>query len=144
MALYSNSMTIVGSGGSALWAVQASANNNAAVMEIIITTLSLNNSTIHGLGRSANIPVILNGQRFVAEDESRKLSLAKSGNQFTIIPTVPVQFFRRVPMAGAIGVGMAWTFPRGIVLQAGGSALCLWGINTNFNNPVELACVIEE
>lgn len=44
-------------------------------------------------------------------------------------PTVPLVFLRRWNSAATIGVGVLWTFPRGLVIPVS-SSLVLWNITT--------------
>jgi hypothetical protein len=49
---------------------------------------------------------------------------------WSVAPTVPAQFFRRVSLPATAGAGVIWTFPRGLILAAAGTML-LWNLATN-------------
>jgi hypothetical protein len=45
-------------------------------------------------------------------------------------PTVPANFFKRIAFPATIGVGVIWTFPRGITIPVSNS-LVYWNLATN-------------
>ena len=100
-------------------------------------------ASVIGIGRSANTPTLTGGVAFLAEDEGRPTGLTQAAVAFGTAPTVPTQFFRRASLAGVIGVGIIYTFPRGIVLPAAGQAIVVWNITTN-SAVVDIDCVVDE
>ena len=146
MASYSHSTRFGGRASSEpQWGVLSPANNETAIVEFSITTLAPSAMTC-GLGRSANVPTLRNGKSFVADNEAHapQLSMAKAGTEFVVEPTVPAQFFRRFATPAQVGIGVAYTFPKGIILAAAGSALVLWNIAVSPSSTHELSCLIEE
>jgi hypothetical protein len=131
MAIYSLSLrTTVTTIAAASWAALSPATNEAAVMELRWVNGAATASVI-GIGRTANTPTLTGGVAFLAEDEGRPTGQTQAAVAFGTAPTVPTQFFRRASLAGVIGVGIIYTFPRGLVLAAAGAAICVWNITTN-------------
>ena len=62
---------------------------------------------------------------------------------FGTAPTVPTQFFRRFSLAALVGAAVVYTFPRGIVLPAGGQAIVAWNITAN-SAVVDIHAVVDE
>ena len=143
MAIYSLSQrTTVTTIAAASWAALSPATNEAAVMELRWVNGAATASVI-GIGRSANTPTLTSGVAFLPEDEGRPAGVTQAGVAFGTAPTVPTQFFRRASIAGVIGAGIVYTFPRGIVLAGGGSALVVWNITAN-SAVVDIDCVVDE
>jgi hypothetical protein len=143
MAIYSLAQrTTVTTIAAASWAALSPATNEAAVMEWGYINGAAT-ACVVGLGRTANTPTLTGGVAFLAEDEGRPTGLTQSAVAFGTAPTVPTQFFRRFSMAALVGAGIVYTFPRGIVLPAGGQAICAWNITAN-SAVVDLHCVVDE
>ena len=73
-----------------------------------------------GLGRTANTPTLTGGVAFLAEE-----------------------FFRRFSMAALVGAGIAYSFPWGITIPAGGQAMCAWNITAS-SAVVDIYAVVNE
>lgn len=143
MAIYSLAQrTTVTTIGAASWAALSPATNEAAVMEWGYFNGAAT-ACVVGFGRTANTPTLTGGVAFLAEDEGRPTGLTQSAVAFGTAPTVPTQFFRRFSLAALIGAAVVYTFPRGIVLPAGGQAICAWNITAN-SAVVDLHCVVDE
>lgn len=143
MAIYSLSQrTTVTTIAAASWAALSPATNEAAVMEWGYFNGAAT-ACVVGLGRTANVPTLTGGVAFLAEDEGRPTGLTQSAVAFGTAPTVPTQFFRRFSLAALIGAAVVYTFPRGIVLPAGGQAICAWNITAN-SAVVDIHCVVDE
>lgn len=143
MAIYSLSLrTTVTTIGAASWAALSPATNEAAVMELGYINGAAT-ACVVGIGRTANTPTLTGGVAFQAEDEGRPTGLTQAAVAFGTAPTVPTQFFRRFSMAALVGAGIVYTFPRGVVLPAGGQALCAWNITAN-SAVVDIHCVADE
>lgn len=143
MAIYSLAQrTTVTTIAAASWAALSPATNEAAVMEWGYFNGAAT-ACVVGLGRTANIPTLTGGVAFLAEDEGRPTGLTQSAVAFGTAPTVPAQFFRRFSLAALIGAAVVYTFPRGIVLPAGGQAICAWNI-TATSAVVDVHCVVDE
>lgn len=131
MAIYSLAQrTTVTTIAAASWACLSPATNEAAIMEWGYFNGAAT-ACVVGLGRSANVPTLTGGVAFLAEDVDRPTGLTQSAVAFGTAPTVPTQFFRRFSLAALVGAAVVYTFPRGIVLGAAGSALVAWNITAN-------------
>jgi len=63
----------------------------------------------------------------LAEDPNDATGGSRTALAWGSPPTIPLQFFRRFNIAGAIGAGVIATFPRGLVIAAAGTVI-LWNI----------------
>jgi len=143
MAIYSLSLrTTVTTIAAAAWAALSPSTNEAGVMELRYVNGAATASVI-GVGRSGNTPTLSAGTAFLAEDEGRTAGVTQAGVAFGTAPTVPANFFRRASIAAVIGVGIIYTFPRGLVLAAAGAGLVVWNITTN-SAVVDIDCVVDE
>jgi hypothetical protein len=131
MSLYGLSQrTTATAAASANWEVRSSATNKPRIMEVGISQVTAV-AGVYGFGRPAAIGVTpTTPQNFVAEsDASAPTSQSTAAVAWTTGPTVPANFNRRVACAATIGVGVIWTFPRGIDVAASNS-LVMWIIAT--------------
>lgn len=143
MAIYSLSLrTTVTTIAAASWCALSPSTNEAAVMELRWVNGAATASVI-GVGRSANTPALTGGVAFLAEDEGRPTGVTQAAVAFGTAPTVPTNFFRRASIAAVIGVGIVYTFPRGLVLAAAGAGLVVWNITAN-SAVVDIDCVADE
>lgn len=143
MAIYSLALrTTVTTITAASWAALSPSTNEAAAYE-----WGYNNGAatacVVGFGRTGNTPTLTGGVAFLAEDEGRPTGLTQAAVAFGTAPTVPTQFFRKFSLAATIGVGIIYTFPRGIVMPAAGQALCAWNITAN-SAVVDIHMVVDE
>jgi hypothetical protein len=128
MAIYSlANRTGITTTGAASLEVRAAAANRPRLLETGIWLNAATQSPI-GLGRPQAIgntptsPVTV-----LAEDPAESTGLTQTALAWGTAPTVPLNFFRRLNIAAAIGAGVLLTFPRGIVIAAAGS-LVAWNI----------------
>lgn len=143
MAIYSLALrTTVTTNGAASHAFLSPATNEAAMMEWGYFNGAATANVV-GLGRTANTPTLTGGVAFQAEDEGRPTGLTQAAVAFGTAPTIPTQFFRRFSMAALIGAAVVYTFPRGIVLPAGGQAICAWNLTAN-SAVVDIHVVVDE
>ena len=121
--------------------IRAGATNRPRLMEMGIWLNAATQSPI-GLGRPQAIGITPTSPVTVlAEDPAESTGLTQTALAWSTGPTVPLQFFRRVNMAAAIGAGVVLTFPRGIVIAAAGS-LVNWNIAATSVNDVHI--VVDE
>jgi hypothetical protein len=99
------------------------------IMEVHVNLGAATAST-YGLGRSGNVPVQTSPVLLLAENPTDPAFKSGCAVAWTTAPTVPANFFRRVTLPAAIGSGIIWTFPRGLMLAAG-AAMLLWNLATN-------------
>jgi hypothetical protein len=143
MAIYSLSQrTTVTTIAAASWGALSPATNEAAMMEFGYFNGAAT-ACVVGLGRSANTPTLTGGVAFLPEDEGRPAGVTQSAVAFGTAPTVPTQFFRRFSLAALVGAAAVFTFPRGIVMPAGGAALVAWNITAN-SAVVDIHAVVDE
>jgi hypothetical protein len=94
-----------------------------------------------GLGRPQAIGVTPVNVLFQADDPGDAAATTAGSLSWATSPTVPLIFHRRWNGAATIGVGIVWTFPRGLVIPVS-SSLVLWNITTTVASDVN--CVIDE
>lgn len=82
-----------------------------------------------GLGRPQAIGVTPVNVLFQLDDPGEAVSIMNASLSWATSPTVPLIFHRRWNSAATIGVGIVWTFPRGLVIPVS-SSLVLWNITT--------------
>lgn len=80
-----------------------------------------------GLGRPAAIGTPTVPALFQQDDPGDPASVINGHLTWSAQPTSPLIFHRRWNSAATIGVGVVWTFPRGLVIAASG-ALVGWNI----------------
>lgn len=124
MAIYSlANRTGIATTTAASLEIRAAATNRPRLMELGIWLNAATQSPI-GLGRPQAIGVTPTSPVTVlAEDPADSTGLTQTALAWATPPTVPLNFFRRVNIAAAIGAGVILTFPRGIVIAAGGSVV---------------------
>jgi hypothetical protein len=87
-------------------------------MEMLIMLNAATQSPI-GIGRPQAIGVTpTSPQTVLAEDPADTTGLTQTALAWGTPPTVPLNLFRRVNLAAAIGAGIQLLFPRGLVIAA--------------------------
>lgn len=81
----------------------------------------------YGLGRPATIGTPTTATLFQTDDPNDAASVVNGYITWSAQPTAPTIFHRRWNSAATVGVGIVWTFPRGLVIAASG-ALVGWNI----------------
>lgn len=128
MAIYSLVLaSTVTTNGAASWDVKAAATNEPSVYEVGVINGAATACT-YGYGRSANTPTQTSPVLVQAEDVDRPAGLTGCAVAWSVAPTLPTQFFRRVFLPATIGAGIIYTFPRGIVLGAAAASLVQWNL----------------
>jgi hypothetical protein len=97
-----------------------------AVLEISMVQVT-GTAQSQGLGRPATLGTPTGPVLFQQDDPNDPASVTNSHITWSVQPTAPTVFHRRWNSAATIGVGVVWTFPRGLVIPASG-ALVLWNI----------------
>lgn len=130
MAIYSLATnTTVTTITAACFDVKAAATNRPAIMELSVN-LGAATASVYGFGRAGNTPTQTSPVLVQAEDPGDPAGVTGCAVAWSVAPTVPTQFARRVSLPATIGAGIIWTFPRGFVLAVGTSAV-LWNITAN-------------
>jgi hypothetical protein len=94
-----------------------------------------------GVGRPQAIGVTPVNVLFQSDDPGDPVSVMNGSLSWATSPTVPLIFHRRWNSAATIGVGIVWTFPRGLVVPVS-SALVVWNITTAV--AADVNCVLDE
>lgn len=130
MSIYSLALnTTVTTTGAAAWDVKAGSANRPAIMELSINLGAATAST-YGIGRAGNTPTQTSPVLLQAEDPNDAAAVSGCAVAWSVAPTIPSAFFRRVSLPATTGSGIIWTFPRGLVLAASASLLA-WNLATN-------------
>lgn len=110
------------------------------IMEISYISATATAQTI-GLGRPQAIGITPVNVLFQPDDPGDPASVMNGSLSWGTSPTVPLIFHMRWNGAATIGVGIVWTFPRGLVFPVS-SAMVLWNITTTVASDVN--CVVLE
>lgn len=94
-----------------------------SIIQVTATAQSL------GLGRPQAIGITPANVLFQADDTGEPASTINSSLSWGTSPTVPLIFHRRWNSAATVGVGIVWSFPRGLSIPVS-SSLVLWNITT--------------
>lgn len=95
-----------------------------------------------GLGRPAAIGVTPGGTATFQRDySSDPVCVTTTALSWATSPTAPSNYFRRWNSAATIGVGVIWTFPRGLQIPVS-SSLVVFNITTAV--ACDINCVIDE
>lgn len=130
MAIYSLSLnTTVTTTGAAAMDAKSAATNTPKFMEIGLNLLTATAST-YAIGRSGNVPTQTSPVLLQAENPGDPAGLTGCAVAWSVAPTVPTQFFRRVSLPATAGAGAILTFPRGLALAVSSSML-IWNLATN-------------
>jgi hypothetical protein len=80
-----------------------------------------------GLGRPATLGTQSGAVLFQQDDPGDPASVVNGHITWSAQPTAPTIYHRRWNSAATIGVGVVWTFPRGLIIAAS-SAIVGWNI----------------
>jgi hypothetical protein len=119
--------------GAPAWDVKAAATNEPAVMEWGVN-LGVVTASTYGLGRSANTPTQSSTTLVQSEDPDRPAFVTTCAVTWSVAPTIPNPFLRRIDLPATLGAGIIYTFPRGLILGASGPSLVMWNLATNAND----------
>ena len=141
MSRYSLSITsTVNTSGAPSWDLKAGAGVRPILTELSIQ-IGAGTASSYGFGRASNTPTQTSPILLRAEDPDDPAATSGCAVAWSVAPTVPAAFLRRVHFVNNI-VGIIWTFPRGLVLAAG-AAFVLWN-NAVTSNPVYINVTAEE
>jgi hypothetical protein len=131
MALFALAqLTTATAAASASWEVRSTAASKPKIMELGLSQNAATQSQF-GIGRPGAIGVTpTSPQTFVDEgDGNAATALTTAAVAWGTGPTVPANFNRRFTTAGSFGVGVIFTFPRGLGLPVSGS-IVVWILTT--------------
>lgn len=112
----------------ASWELRTAAGARAKLLELSIIQATGTAQSL-GLGRPQAQGVTPVNVLFQADDPADPASITNASLSWGTSPTVPLIFHRRWNSAATIGVGIVWTFPRGLVIAVS-SSLVIWNITT--------------
>ena len=112
----------------------------AKVLEVSYISATATVQTI-GLGRPQAIGITPVNVLFQMDDPGDPASVMNGSLSWATSPTVPLIYHRRWNGAATIGVGIVWTFPRGLIIPVS-SSMVLWNITTTVASDVN--CVVDE
>jgi len=122
MAIYSQShLGTITTINAACYDILASAFNPPKVYEFSLNEGTAVTGLSYGLGRPANDGAVVQttGLLFQAENAGDPPAQTKGAIAWSTAPTIPTNFLRRFWPQNLAGIGMIWTFPRGLVLPVG-------------------------
>ena len=136
LALRTTNFTI----SQACWELRTPASVKPRVLELGIIQVTATAQTL-GLGRPQAIGVTPVNVLFQQEEDADPASVINASLSWGTSPTTPLIFMRRWNSAATAGVGIIWTFPRGLTVPVS-SALVIWNITTAV--ACDVNCVIDE
>jgi hypothetical protein len=119
---------------------RSAASNRPKILEVSYISAAATAHSI-GLGRPGAIGVTPVNVLFQADDPGDPASVTNGSLSWATSPTTPTVFMRRANFAATIGVGVVWTFPRGLVIPVSSSVI-LFNITAGAASDVN--CVIDE
>jgi hypothetical protein len=124
----------------ACWELRTASSSRPKVLEISIIQATATAQSI-GLGRPQAIGITPVNVLFQADDPGDAASVQNASLSWGTSPTVPLIFHRRWNSAATVGVGIVWTFPRGLVVPVS-SSIVLWNITTTV--AADVNCALDE
>lgn len=130
MAIYSASqITSNVTTATACFEIRTTATDRAYALELGMFNTTATSANV-GIGRPAAIGITPGGTVTVlAEDFAAPAGTVVTALSWGTGPTVPVNFFRKFTFPAAIGGGVIYTFPRGLVIPISGSII-IWNLST--------------
>jgi len=109
--------------------IRTTASVKARVLELSLIQATGTAQSL-GLGRPQALGITPGTtSTFQRDDSSEPACVTTVAASWGTSPTAPSTFHRRWNSAATIGVGIVWTFPRGIIIPVSGS-LVVWNITT--------------
>jgi hypothetical protein len=125
--------TVDGTTAAAAWEIRTGATpGRVRLMEIGFFLVAATATTI-GLGRPAAIGTTpTTPVDFLPEDPNDVVAsgVVQSSLAWAVGPTIPTAFLRRIALPATIGVGVIWTWPKGLVIPVSSSVI-LWNLAAN-------------
>lgn len=102
---------------------RAAAGTKFRVLELSLIQLTATASS-HGFGRPAAIAVTPGTSALFQRDDSADPACVTNADlTWGTSPTAPTVYLRRTNTAATVGVGIVWTFPRGITVPVAGAVV---------------------
>jgi hypothetical protein len=122
--------------------IRTTAAVRATVLEVSLLSGNATLANI-GLGRPQAIGVTPGGtSTFVRDEPGAPVCVTTTALSWGTSPTVPLVFHRRFSCT-AVGAGVIWTFPRGLVIPVS-SSLVTWNITAVTTTGMDINVVIDE
>lgn len=115
----------------ACWEIITGATPGRAKIYEIGITLAAATASTFGLGRPAAKGVTPTSPvNFQVEDPNDILAsgVVQSALAWGTDPTIPANFFRRMSLPATVGVGVIWSFPKGLVIPVS-SSIVIWNLS---------------
>jgi hypothetical protein len=93
-----------------------------------------------GLGRASSVGTPTGAVLFQQDDPGDPAAVVNGHITWSVQPGVPSIYHRRWNSAATIGVGVVWTFPRGLVVPVS-AAFISWNITTAV--AMDVNCVVD-
>lgn len=124
------------------WEVRCAAASLIRVVELGFSQVTAT-AGVYGLGRPTAIGVTpTSPQTFVTEgDAGAPAGLTTAAVAWGTAPTSPAVFLRRADTTTTVGLGVIWTWPRGLVLPASGSVVMF---NLDLGATLDAWAVVDE
>ena len=136
LSLRSTNFTIT----QASWELRTAAAGRPRMLELSLIQATATAQSL-GLGRPQAIGITPVNVLFQADDPGDPASAQNASLSWGTSPTVPLIFQRRWNSAATIGVGIVWTFPRGMVIPVS-SSIVVWNITTAV--ALDINCALDE
>ena len=136
LALRTTNLTIT----QASWELRTSAAIRPRILELSIIQATGTAQSL-GLGRPQAQGITPVNVLFQTDDPGDAASVQNASLSWGTSPTVPLIFQRRWNSAGTIGVGIVWTFPRGLVVPVSAS-LVIWNVTAAV--ACDVNCALDE
>lgn len=117
------------------WELRTAAAGRCKLLEWSYINSSAATACSIGLGRPQAIGVTPVNVLFQRDDPADPASVTNASLSWATSPTVPLIYHRRWGCAATIGVGIVWTFPRGLVIPISSAFVC-WNIATTTGSDV--------
>lgn len=136
LALRTTNLTIT----QAQWELRTAAGTRPKILEIGMVQATATAQSV-GLGRPQAQGITPVNVLFQADDPGDAASTVNASLSWGTSPTVPLIFHRRWNSAATIGVGIVWTFPRGLVVPVS-SSLVVWNVTAGIAS--DISCALDE
>lgn len=101
----------------------ATAGNAPRLLELTLCLSVAATGALVGVGRSPTVSTQTSPVQLQAENPADAGSQSTCATTWSVPPTAPAQFFRRLSLTVS-GQGVIWTFPRGLLLPPNTSVPC--------------------
>ena len=136
LALRTTNLTI----SQASWELRTAAAGRPKILELSFIQATGTAQSI-GVGRPQAQGITPVNVLFQADDPGDAASAVNASLSWATSPTVPLIFQRRWNSAATIGVGIVWTFPRGMVMPVSASWV-IWNITAA--QAADVNCALDE